>query len=86
MCLVAIAHHWEAAAEWRLAAELFQRAIELDPLAEIFYCRLMVCLREQGRRAEAIAVFRRCRQMLSVTLGIQPGESTEALHRELLGG
>jgi DNA-binding SARP family transcriptional activator len=45
----------------------------------------MVCLREQGRRAEAIEVFRRCRQMLSMTLGIQPTETTQAVYRELIG-
>ncbi len=78
--------HWEAAGEWRMAAELFQRAIELEPLAEDFYRRLMVCLREQGRHAEAIGAFRRCRQMLSVTLGIRPGEATEAVYRELIAG
>jgi DNA-binding SARP family transcriptional activator len=32
----------------------------------------------QGQRAEAIEVFRRCRQMLSVTLGVAPTGETEA--------
>ena len=76
--------HWEAAAQWPRAAELFERAVELDPLAETFYLRLMVCLREQGKRTEAIEVFRRCRQILSVTLGVKPAEATEAVYRELI--
>ena len=45
----------------------------------------MICLREQGQRAEACEVFRRCRQILSVTLGVKPAEVTEAVYRELLG-
>lgn len=76
--------HWEAAAEWSRAAELFERAIELEPLAEVFYFRLMVCLREQGHRTEALDVFRRFRQILSVTLGVKPAQATEAVYHELL--
>ena len=73
----------EAQGEWARAAELYRRAVEFDPMAETFYCRHMVCLREMGQRSEAIDVFRRCRQMLSVTLGIQPAPGTEAVYREL---
>ena len=79
-----LGEHWEATREWPRAIELYERAVELDPLAEAFYGRLMACLSEQGRRCEAIEVFRRCRQMLSVTLGIKPAESTEAAYRDLL--
>lgn len=82
--VIRLGEHWETAGQWARAAELYERAIEIDPLAELFYCRLMVCLREQGRRAEAIEVFRRCRQMLSVTLGVKPTPTTEAVYRDLL--
>ncbi len=76
--------HWEAAAQWPRAAELFERAVELDPLGEEFYRRWMVCLREQGHRTQAIDVFRRCRQILSVTLGVKPAEATEAVYSGLI--
>lgn len=79
-----VGDHWEAAGQWSRAAEMFQRAIELNPLAEGFYRRWMVCLREQGSRAEAIDVFRRCRQVLSVTLGVKPVADTAALYHRLL--
>ena len=76
--------HWQATHEWARAGELYQRAIDLDPLAESFYRARMTCLQAEGRRAEALEVFRRCRQMLSITLGIAPAPETEALYREML--
>jgi len=81
--VVRLGEHWEMQRDWVRAAELYARAIELDPLAEACYCRQMVCLREQGQRTEAIEVFRRCRQMLSVTLGVRPAPGTEAVYRGL---
>jgi two-component SAPR family response regulator len=79
-----LGEHWESRRLWPSAAELYQRAIELDPLGETFYRRQMVCLHAQGQRAEAIEVFRRCRQTLSMTLGVAPTAETEALYRQLL--
>ncbi|HWP88236.1 MAG TPA: bacterial transcriptional activator domain-containing protein, partial [Burkholderiales bacterium] len=59
------------------------RATELDLLTEVFHRNLMVCYRELGRNAEAIDVYRRCRQNLSVILGIAPSAETEAVYRSL---
>lgn len=79
-----LGEHWESGREWSRAAELYQRAIDLDPVAEAFYRRQMVCLREQGKGTEAIEVFRRCRQALSVILGMMPSHETEAVRRGLV--
>ena len=79
-----LAAHWESGKQWSRAAELYQRGIELDPLAETFYRGQMLCLRAQGRRAEAIEVFRQCRHALSVMLGISPSAETEAVYQSLL--
>ena len=79
-----LGEHWESRQLWPRAAELYQRAIELDPLGETFYRRQMVCLHAQGQRAEAIEVFRRCRQTLSVMLGVPPTGETEAVYRQIL--
>ena len=74
----------EAAGHWQSAGELYQRMIELDPLAESFYRRSMICLQAQARRADAVEVFRRCRHVLSTRLGIAPCRETEQLYRELV--
>ena len=79
-----LGEHWESQQQWPRALELYQRAVELDPLAESFYRRQMTCLGAHGQRAEAIEVYRRCRQVLSVTLGVAPAGETEAVYRQLL--
>jgi ATP/maltotriose-dependent transcriptional regulator MalT/DNA-binding SARP family transcriptional activator len=65
------------------AIALYQRAVELDPLAEVFYRRLMHMHARAGRPAEALAIYRRCRHMLSVVLGVAPSPETEALRAAL---
>lgn len=80
-----LGEHCEGARQWQRAADLYQRVIELDPLAECFYRRRMVCLAALGQRAEAIEVFRRLRHTLSVTLGIAPSSETLIVHKSLLG-
>jgi DNA-binding SARP family transcriptional activator len=79
-----LGEHWEAAERWAQAGQLYQRMVEIDPLAESFYRRHMLCLRAQGRRAEAIEVFRRCRHSLATTLGVAPGPEVEQVYRELV--
>ena len=65
------------------AIELYQRSLALDNLAEPIYRRLIACLKESGEAAEALKVYRRCREMLSVVLGIQPSKETQALAETL---
>jgi DNA-binding SARP family transcriptional activator len=43
----------------------------------------MRCYARLDRRAEAIAVYRRLKQILSVTLGLPPSATTERLYRGL---
>ena len=65
------------------AADLYRRGIETDDLAEELYQGLMHCLMRLERRAEAVAVFRRLRQTLSVTLGVPPSPQSERLFQAL---
>jgi DNA-binding SARP family transcriptional activator len=61
------------------AIELYRRSLALDNLSEPIYRRLIACLRERGDTAEAMNVYRRCRELLSVVLGVQPSAETQAL-------
>jgi adenylate cyclase len=69
--------------DWEEAAALYSRALELDNLAEALYRRLMVSYRELGETAEALKVYRRCRDMLSIVLGLSPSPETEAIRATL---
>lgn len=68
---------------WREAADLYSRALEHDNLAEDLYRQLMVCHRELGEPAQALEVYRRCRQLLSVVLGVAPSAETEAVRASI---
>jgi LuxR family transcriptional regulator, maltose regulon positive regulatory protein len=61
------------------AKTLFERALAVDDLAEPLYRGLMRCLGTQGEPAQALKVYRRCKDMLSIGLGVQPSPETQAL-------
>ena len=69
----------EQGQQWPQAIALYSRALELDNLTEGFYRRLMICYRENGEPAEALNIYRRCRDMLSIVLGVKPSAETEAV-------
>jgi DNA-binding SARP family transcriptional activator len=73
----------EAAGNYAGARTLYQRALELDNLAEAIYRRLMVCQRELGDPAGALTTYRRCRELLSIVLGRKPAPETEAVRASL---
>jgi DNA-binding SARP family transcriptional activator len=69
--------------QWAEAAAVFEKAIELDSLAEEFYRQLMRCQIQMDMKSEAMTTFRRCREMLSIVLGVQPGAEIRALFKSL---
>jgi len=81
--VLALGHALEAGARWEDAIALYRRALELDNLAEDLYRSLMVCYRELGRPSEALQAYRRCRELLSVVLGLAPSPETESVRQSL---
>jgi DNA-binding SARP family transcriptional activator len=69
----------EANGQTAAAVLIYQRVVEQQPLAEDIYRRLITGLLALGQRAEAYEAYRRCRQQLSVVLGIRPAPQTDAL-------
>lgn len=67
-----------AEGRWDEAEFLYRRGLDVDPLAEPFYRGLMEALRFQGRRADALAAYERCRLALAEALDLAPSPETEA--------
>jgi LuxR family transcriptional regulator, maltose regulon positive regulatory protein len=61
------------------AIALYRAALEQDNLAEELYQRLMECHLSCGEHAQALNAYRRCRELLSIVLGLKPSARTEAL-------
>jgi ATP/maltotriose-dependent transcriptional regulator MalT/DNA-binding SARP family transcriptional activator len=76
----------EDARDWSTAIDLYRRGLEADDLAEPLYRGLMRALAATGDRAEALNAFRRCRELLSIVLGVAPAGETERLRRDIAGG
>ncbi|WP_239159696.1 AfsR/SARP family transcriptional regulator [Winogradskya humida] len=74
-----------AGRERELVAEL-TGLVEAYPLRERLRAQLMAALHRLGRRAEALAEYRRARKILQERLGIQPGPELQDLHRRVLTG
>ena len=68
-----------------LVAEL-TGLVERFPLRERLRGQLMLTLYRVGRQADALAEYRRVRQVLRVELGIEPGAELQELHRQILTG
>ena len=84
LCLVKLlGDFYETHGDCQRAGDLYQQALEIDPLAEEVYRRLMGCQQKTGQRAEAIHTYRRCREQLFAALGVPPSEETERLYRTL---
>jgi DNA-binding SARP family transcriptional activator len=66
-----------------LAEELFALT-EDHPLRERFWLQLMLSLAGSGRRAEALAAYRRARQILVDELGVEPGPDLQRMHESIL--
>jgi len=75
----------EEAGRLDIAVQLYQKGVDTDDLAEELYQGLMRCHMKLDRRAEAMSVYRRLRQILSVTLGIRPSPQSEQLFQSLKG-
>jgi ATP/maltotriose-dependent transcriptional regulator MalT/DNA-binding SARP family transcriptional activator len=83
--LTGLAERLEREGDWATAIDVYRRGLEADNLAESFYRGLMRSLAATGDRAEALNAFRRCRELLSIVLGIKPSPETDRLYRDIAG-
>lgn len=83
--LLGMGRSHEARLEFEGAVEWYQKALDLDELRESVHRRIMRCYAEAGRRAEAVAQYRRCEETLRRELDIAPSEETQKLHEQIAG-
>ena len=81
--LLVLGQHLEDQGEAERAARMYERGLEFDNLSEELYRRLMLTYQKLGQSAAALEVFRRCRHLLSVVLGVKPSADTELVYRSL---
>jgi DNA-binding SARP family transcriptional activator/tetratricopeptide (TPR) repeat protein len=67
--------------------ELIPQLLEVTaayPLQERFHAQLMLALASTGRRAQALQVYQKAREVLVDELGIEPGPELRDIHRQIL--
>ncbi len=69
--------------QWEQSLSAYRRGIEAENLAESFYQGQMRCYEALNKHAEGQAVYRRLRQLLSITLGIAPAAASTQLFDRL---
>ena len=84
--LLHLGEQLERRGEWATAVDVYRRGLEADNLAESLYRGLMRALAAMGDQAEALSAFRRCRELLSIVLGVKPSPETERLYSEITSG
>lgn len=67
------------------AVSCYERGLEVDPVAEGLYQRLMSCYIRLGKRAEAMRVYQQCKNRLARELGVAPSAHTQQIYQEVLG-
>jgi DNA-binding SARP family transcriptional activator len=69
--------------EYRDQETLLRTVLRVDPYREGSYRALMTLLAEQGRRAEALVLYRQLEELLRVQFGASPAPETQELARRI---
>jgi DNA-binding SARP family transcriptional activator len=81
-----LTNHYQEEQAYSAAETMARRQLQLDNFRESAWRQLMRALTGQGRRAEALAVYDECRQLLEEELDVEPSAATMALAEELRAG
>ena len=82
---IAFARRTEEEGRLDEAEDWYRRILERDSMAEPCHRGLISILAGQGRDAEALDAYYRCRDLLRAELGIEPSPMTRALVENLKG-
>ncbi|GKS69359.1 hypothetical protein W03_13630 [Nitrosomonas sp. PY1] len=73
----------EQNSDWEGAIECYLKAIDIEPLVEVFYTNLMNIYIQLNRHNDAVLVYQRCRQSLQNRLSINPSAGIQALYHKI---
>lgn len=79
----ALGHYWQQQGRADKSIQCYERALEVDPVAEEFYQSLMHSYYTVGRNSDAVILFQRCRKNLSNILGISPSQATLEIYKSI---
>jgi len=65
------------------AAEVFRRALSLDPLEEAGHRGIMRTFALQGNREQALHQYKRCSEILAAELNVKPAPETTRLYQDI---
>jgi DNA-binding SARP family transcriptional activator len=82
----ALSAHYEASNRFAEAIDVCLHALEIDPLNEFIYRRLMACYLERGEASAAARVYATCCDALFKGLTVRPSGETERLYRAAIDG
>jgi two-component SAPR family response regulator len=81
--LVGIGRCNETQKEYEEAINWYRRSLEVDPLQEDVHRRVMQCHVKAGRRADALAQYHLCREMMIQELNVETSPETDQLYRRI---
>ncbi|MES9942382.1 MAG: BTAD domain-containing putative transcriptional regulator [Candidatus Thiodiazotropha sp. 6PLUC2] len=67
----------------KLAVELWEHTLQIDPMSEPIYEQLIRYHLDQGRSGEAMRIYQRCSRIFDQELGIAPGNAILTLVKEM---
>jgi len=83
--LIGVGRCHEARKDFARAINWYRRALEVDELREDVHRCIIHCYAEAGRRSEALAEYRRCREILRRELNVEPSSETTGLYERIAG-
>ena len=78
-----MANYFELSQNLQNSIRCHERCIEIDSISEENYRRLMMVYHKLGRKAEGLAVYKRCKEALRLHLDTSPSKETETIHISL---
>jgi LuxR family transcriptional regulator, maltose regulon positive regulatory protein len=84
--VAALSAHYENTHRFAATIDLCLHALEIDPLNEFIYRRLMACYLERGEVASAARVYANCCDALAKGFTTRPSAETERLYRVAMDG